>query len=46
MKQFFSHAGKISPRVETRYYIQRNNKYYEKIIERVKNVVEQMIMWH
>ncbi len=46
MKQFFSHAGKISPRVETRYYIQRNNKYYEKIIERVKNVVEQMILWH
>lgn len=46
MKSFFTRAGKISPRVEMRYYVQRNNKYYEKIIERMKHIIEQMIIWH
>lgn len=46
MKAFFTKAGKISPRVETRYYVQRNNKYYEKMIDRMKSVIEQMIIWH
>ena len=46
MKLFFARVGKISPRAETRYYIQRNNKYYEKIIDRTKNMIEQMIMDH
>ncbi len=46
MKSFFARAGKISTRVETRYYVQRNNKYYEKIIERMKHAIEQMILWH
>lgn len=43
MKAFFARAGKISPRVETHYYIQRNNKYYEKIIDRTKNIIARMI---
>jgi adenylate cyclase class 1 len=46
MKAFFARAGKISPRVEMRYYVQRNKKYYEKIIERMKHIIEQMIIWH
>jgi adenylate cyclase, class 1 len=44
MKAFFTRAGKISPRAETLYYIQRNNKYYEKIIDRTKNIIAQMIV--
>jgi adenylate cyclase class 1 len=44
MKTFFAKAGKISPRIETYYYIQRNNKYYEKIIDRIKNMVDQIII--
>lgn len=43
MKGFFARAGKISERVETKYYIQRNNKYYEKIIDRTKNIIDQII---
>jgi len=46
MKAFFSRAGKISSRMETQYYIQRNNKYYEKIIDRTKNIIAQMIISH
>lgn len=44
MKAFLVRAGKISPRVETKYYIQRNNKYYEKIIDRTKNIIAQIII--
>ena len=43
MKTFFTKSAKISPRLETYYYIQRNNKYYEKIIERIKNMIDQII---
>ncbi len=44
MKAFFARAGKISSRVEMHYYIQRNNKYYEKIIDRTKNIIARMII--
>lgn len=44
MKSSFVKVGKISPSVETHYYIQRNNKYYEKIIDRTKNAIAQMII--
>ena len=44
MKAFLVKAGKISPRVETRFYIQRNNKYYEKIIDRTKNIIAQIVI--
>jgi len=44
MKVFLARAGKISPRVETQFYIRRNNKYYEKIIERTKNTIAAIIM--
>ncbi|MEE9912871.1 MAG: class I adenylate cyclase [Deltaproteobacteria bacterium] len=44
MKTFLTRAGKISPRVETFYYIQRNNKYYEKIIDRTKNIIAQIVI--
>jgi adenylate cyclase class 1 len=43
MRAFLGTIGKASPNVETHYYIQRNNKYYEKIIERTKNMVTQML---
>lgn len=46
LKTFFSRDGKVSQRVETHYYIQRNNKYYEKIIDRMKYVIDQMIINH
>jgi len=46
MKAFFSKAGKISPSVETKYYIQRSNKFYEKIIDRAKNIIAQIITGH
>jgi hypothetical protein len=29
--------------IETHYYIQRNNKYYEKRINRTKNIIAQML---
>jgi len=44
MKAFLARAGKISPRVETRYYVLRHNRYYEKIIDRTKYIVDQMII--
>lgn len=43
MKSFLENIGKTSSNVETHYYIQRNNVYYEKIIERTKNMVTQML---
>ncbi len=43
MRMFLLKTGKISPRMETFYYIQRNNKYYEKIIERAKNMIAQIL---
>jgi len=43
MKTFFAKVSKISPQLETHYYIQRSNKYYEKIIERTKNIMSQML---
>jgi adenylate cyclase class 1 len=43
MKKFFGKAGKMSDQIETHYYIQRNNKYYEKIIDRTKNIIAQML---
>jgi hypothetical protein len=39
----FNKAGKKSDQIETHYYIQRNNKYYEKIIDRTKNIIAQML---
>lgn len=44
MKIFFSRIGKASPCIETHYYIQRSNKRYEKIIDRLKNLIDQMIL--
>jgi adenylate cyclase, class 1 len=43
MKSFFAKVSKASKHLETYYYIQRNNIYYEKIIERTKNMVTQML---
>ncbi len=43
MKIFFNKVGKMSERIETHYYIQRNNKYYEKIIDRTKYIIDQML---
>ena len=43
IKSFFSKIGKVPEKIETHYYIQRNNKYYEKIIERTKNFIDQMM---
>ncbi len=43
MKTFMGNIGAISHNLETHYYIQRNNIYYEKIIDRVKNMVTQML---
>lgn len=44
MRMFLLKTGKMSARMETFYYIQRNNKYYEKIIERAKNMIAQILM--
>lgn len=44
MKAFFSRVAKTSLKFETHYYIQRNNKYYEKIIDRMKNTIDQMLI--
>ncbi|MFO7570531.1 MAG: class I adenylate cyclase, partial [Smithellaceae bacterium] len=44
MKYFLQKAAKMSSRMESHYYIQRNNKYYEKIIERTKNMIAQIFM--
>jgi hypothetical protein len=43
LKAFFDKVRKTSRRLETNYYIQRNNIYDEKIIERTKNLVTQML---
>ncbi len=43
MKVFLGNVGANSTNLETHYYIQRNNIYYEKIIERTKNMVTQML---
>ncbi len=43
MKVFLGNVGAHSTNLETHYYIQRNNIYYEKIIERTKNMVTQML---
>jgi adenylate cyclase, class 1 len=43
MKAFFTKAGKVSRYLEPHYYIQRNTRYYEKIIERTKNMIAQML---
>jgi adenylate cyclase, class 1 len=43
MKEFFVRASKTSGNLETHYYVQRNNIYYEKIIERTKKIVNQML---
>ncbi len=43
MKIFLNKIGKVSQKIETHYYIQRNNKYYEKIIDRTKNIIDQML---
>ena len=43
MKIFFNKIGKLSNQIETHYYIQRNNKYYEKIIDRTKNIIDKML---
>ncbi len=41
-KAFIDHGGGIFSRTEMYYYIQRNNLYYEKIIEKLKNLVNQI----
>jgi adenylate cyclase, class 1 len=43
MKVFWVNTAKTSPNLEIHYYIQRNNKYYEKIIERTKYMVTQLL---
>jgi len=43
MKTFFAKISKPSRNMETYYYIQRTNVYYEKTIERTKNMVTQMM---
>ena len=43
LKAFFDKVRKISRQLETNYYIRRNNIYYEKIIERTKNLVTKML---
>ena len=43
MKSFWVSLSKTSPNVDVQYYVQRSNKYYEKIIERVKYMVTQML---
>jgi len=43
LKAFFDKVRKTSRQLETDYYIRRNNIYYEKIIERTKNLVTQML---
>lgn len=43
MKHFFAKSGMNTLHLETYYYIQRTNTYYEKIIERTKNTITQML---
>ena len=44
LKAFLGSIGTVSRQMETHYYVQRNNKYYEKIIEHTKNIVAQMLI--
>jgi adenylate cyclase, class 1 len=41
-KKFIDRGGRIFSRTETHYYIERSNLYYEKIIERSKELVQQI----
>jgi len=41
-KKFIDQGGRIFSRTEMHYYIQRSNLYYEKIIERSKELVHQI----
>lgn len=43
IKSFLAHIFKHSPNVEVQFYIQRNNKYYEKIIERTKHLFSHIL---
>jgi adenylate cyclase, class 1 len=43
LKAFFDQIRKTSSQPETNYYVQRSNIYYEKIIERTKKLVTQML---
>lgn len=40
-REFIDRSGRIFERAEMHYYVQRSSIYYEKIIERVKNLVGQ-----
>jgi adenylate cyclase, class 1 len=43
MRVFWVNISKTSPNLEVHYYVQRSNKYYEKIIERAKYILTQML---
>lgn len=43
MKAFLETVSRNAPQLETHYYIRRSNKYYEKIIERTKNLLTQKL---
>jgi hypothetical protein len=43
LKSFLAKVSKASRNMETSYYIQRTNVYYEKIIERTKNMVTRIL---
>jgi adenylate cyclase, class 1 len=43
LKEFFNAHRLAFARAEVNYYIQRNNQYYEKIIERTKRTISQII---
>lgn len=43
MKSFFAKSKSLKAGFEVHYYVMRNKIYYEKIIERTKNAIEQMI---
>ena len=43
MKIFLNKIGKMPDKIGMQYYVQRNNKYYEKIIDRTKNIIDQML---
>lgn len=43
MTNFFAKVSKTSRNMEKYFYVQRNNIYYEKLIERTKNMVTQML---
>jgi adenylate cyclase class 1 len=43
LKKFIESDGRKFSRTEMHYYVQRNSLYYEKIIERTKNLVTQIL---